>query len=432
MLLIPFAIKTATGEIVSIDDVERGLRCGCHCPSCEARLVARKGEENAHNFAHIAGSKQDCTYSFETSIRLMLLAKLGMVTTLNTPQHNIYFDGGLHWVADGRSEIQVQYVQKSATQSAPTGLYQLVEQGDYRLAVHLPAAHDPDDWSPIWLGQFIAANPKTGILAVRYSQFRVHMLEESRPADMDTISWMLSILCEHSDCLRWMYHPREEKVWETLLLIVEQRRREEEVQEALRQQEEKEREERRLREEQEREVLRQREAEVRAARLKQQEIERQQREEELKRRRAQTSALLADENARNEAGQSPERSSGQGYRRERSGITGRGMVKPAAPSQPRLPLCKHCCLPTENLCRDGFCDRQFCTNARRHIAGTALARRQNDTSQERHIQPPVEVVTFRPVQVPVEQEPRIVLERCPKCGGEKGKGEFGWWCEECN
>lgn len=426
MLLIPFAIKTATGEVVSVDDVERGLRCGCHCPSCEARLVARKGEQYAHNFAHHAASKQDCSYAFETSIRLMLLAKLAMVETLHTPGHSIVFEGDIHRVADGRSDIPVKYVPQTATQSTPAGLYQLVEQGDYQLAIHLPAAHDPDDWSPIWLGQFIAQHPKTGVLAVRYSQFRIHMLEESRPADLDTISWMLSILSHHADCLRWMYHPREESRRSKLQQLAEQKRQEEE---ALR-----------LREEQKREELRQREAALRAARLKQQEIERQQRQTELEKLRARNAELLAAANAQNRISSPPERIPGLSYQRERAGRLDRSTMKPIAPpSQPRVPLCKHCRLPMIGSGQDGFCSREFCFNARKHIAGNVSSQRRNENAQERYVQPPVavrEVRTVKPViPTPIEQEDdqerRRVLDKCPKCGGEKGKGDLGWWCDEC-
>ena len=31
------------GKLVYIDDVERGLKCGCTCPACGEALIARKG-----------------------------------------------------------------------------------------------------------------------------------------------------------------------------------------------------------------------------------------------------------------------------------------------------------------------------------------------------------------------------------------------------
>ncbi|UDQ98424.1 hypothetical protein AAEX28_15795 [Lentisphaerota bacterium WC36G] len=49
---IPFAIND-TNDIVFVDDVPRGKACGCRCPLCKEPLMARKGDINAHHFAHI-------------------------------------------------------------------------------------------------------------------------------------------------------------------------------------------------------------------------------------------------------------------------------------------------------------------------------------------------------------------------------------------
>ena len=56
------------GKLVSVDDVESGLKCGCQCPSCEAPLIARKGKHNQHSFAHASG--HGCEYGLETSLHL--------------------------------------------------------------------------------------------------------------------------------------------------------------------------------------------------------------------------------------------------------------------------------------------------------------------------------------------------------------------------
>lgn len=59
-----FALK---GEkLISIDDVEKGFKCGCICPCCGEKLVAKKGNIKIHHFAHISGS--NCTYGYETSL----------------------------------------------------------------------------------------------------------------------------------------------------------------------------------------------------------------------------------------------------------------------------------------------------------------------------------------------------------------------------
>lgn len=64
---ITYALKD--DEIVSIDDVERGLECGCVCPACKEKLIAKKGDERVHHFAHASGT--ECERGYETSLHLM-------------------------------------------------------------------------------------------------------------------------------------------------------------------------------------------------------------------------------------------------------------------------------------------------------------------------------------------------------------------------
>lgn len=59
-----FALKDE--KLVSIDDVEKGVQCGCTCPCCGEKLVAKKGNIKCHHFAHISGS--NCAYGYETSL----------------------------------------------------------------------------------------------------------------------------------------------------------------------------------------------------------------------------------------------------------------------------------------------------------------------------------------------------------------------------
>ncbi len=59
--------KTATGELVSIYDVLRGGRCNLLC-DCGAPLVAKKGDERAHHFAHEAGSTSECAVARDSAL----------------------------------------------------------------------------------------------------------------------------------------------------------------------------------------------------------------------------------------------------------------------------------------------------------------------------------------------------------------------------
>ena len=44
--------ENADGKIVHVDEVPRGLQCGCSCPHCHERLMARHGDVRQHGFAH--------------------------------------------------------------------------------------------------------------------------------------------------------------------------------------------------------------------------------------------------------------------------------------------------------------------------------------------------------------------------------------------
>ena len=53
-----FALKDGRPVHISdIPDDERGLKCGCICSACGRRLMAKKGNKNAHHFAHYNGGE---------------------------------------------------------------------------------------------------------------------------------------------------------------------------------------------------------------------------------------------------------------------------------------------------------------------------------------------------------------------------------------
>lgn len=56
------------GKTISIEEVESGLNCGCVCPACGEVLVAKKGKQMMHHFAHYSG--HSCEYGYESSLHL--------------------------------------------------------------------------------------------------------------------------------------------------------------------------------------------------------------------------------------------------------------------------------------------------------------------------------------------------------------------------
>lgn len=67
-LVVPFG-ENATGRLVLVDDVARGLACECVCPGCRKPLVARNGKDIVvvHHFAH-AAAEGGCGGAPETSL----------------------------------------------------------------------------------------------------------------------------------------------------------------------------------------------------------------------------------------------------------------------------------------------------------------------------------------------------------------------------
>ncbi len=58
------------GNIVKIEDAVKGLACGCFCPGCKQPLVAKKGDNNAHHFAHKSQSFT-CEHGYQSALHLL-------------------------------------------------------------------------------------------------------------------------------------------------------------------------------------------------------------------------------------------------------------------------------------------------------------------------------------------------------------------------
>ena len=71
------------GELIHIDDVERGLACNCVCPHCKTQLISRKGEKNIKHFAHY--KLADCNHGAETALHLMAKEIIQQTRTIFVP-----------------------------------------------------------------------------------------------------------------------------------------------------------------------------------------------------------------------------------------------------------------------------------------------------------------------------------------------------------
>jgi hypothetical protein len=81
--------------LIGIDDAENGLKCNCICYSCGGKLIARKGDERQHHFAHHKNSIKDCKYSFWVVCRdlveqLFIPNKKDFLKKINLPDEYRY------------------------------------------------------------------------------------------------------------------------------------------------------------------------------------------------------------------------------------------------------------------------------------------------------------------------------------------------------
>ena len=77
-------------KIVSVNDVEQGLDCGCFCPHCNSRLVAKKGSIRQHHFAHY--ESDDCQHGPETALHLLAKQVIKEHEKVLMPSHYEHYE----------------------------------------------------------------------------------------------------------------------------------------------------------------------------------------------------------------------------------------------------------------------------------------------------------------------------------------------------
>jgi hypothetical protein len=75
------------GKLVHISEVETGFACGCECPNCGERLIAKKGEVNEHHFAHDHHS--DCLGATESALHFLAKEVISQSRELFIPELEI-------------------------------------------------------------------------------------------------------------------------------------------------------------------------------------------------------------------------------------------------------------------------------------------------------------------------------------------------------
>lgn len=138
---LPYGIKN--GQLVHISEVESGIACGCVCPSCNAQLVARKGEKVIHHFAH--HSTTPCEDALETALHLAAKDVFNEQKRITLPPVKLYVNSQCHPIILADSKvvtIDTVHMEKKLGNIVPD---LILETGGRKLLVEVFVTHAVDD-----------------------------------------------------------------------------------------------------------------------------------------------------------------------------------------------------------------------------------------------------------------------------------------------
>lgn len=203
---LDFAIDEKTGALVDIRHVESGMRCGCICPQCRRRLVARKGPRNRHHFSHHPRDQRIflCSGGAETGLHIAAKQIIAGWSSLMSP--------ALLHTEKGRARFGEEI---TVTQSIP---------GEF-FPVERNVLPDETYWPGDWIPDVVLFGPKgelrieikvthgiSGQKQQKIERDAIQTLEYDLAKLRNEQGWNLDSL-EHalktdSGIVRWVFHPR--------------------------------------------------------------------------------------------------------------------------------------------------------------------------------------------------------------------------------
>lgn len=177
----PLLYALKDGHLVGIDDVANGSRCGCVCPKCGEKLVARNGgTQMQHHFAHSADST--CMGSAETALHLLAKEVLQKTRRLMLPD----FYGYEGSVMDFDEVILEEWQEDSCLRPDCIG----VKYG-HRLWIEIKVNHAVDEDKLRYIREH-----KQGCVEIDFSGFM------EKDYNRESIR---QFLAEDKPCKQWLY-----------------------------------------------------------------------------------------------------------------------------------------------------------------------------------------------------------------------------------
>jgi hypothetical protein len=200
--LIPFAIRSTTGELVSVDEVESGAACECICLSCEAPMVARKGPINQHHFAHMAkATNHELLCDFNLPRALKWLA-----ADIFQDSEKILLPGMIsnHWI--GNEKIPIEFAKegqhgyqwvdaKQSENDSDVNVQIIIENSPLKIILGLSTAK--------WLGQ-PDPHDNEAVLLINLATIAQRMIREQHGYR----DFLANAILNVSHNKHWLSHPR--------------------------------------------------------------------------------------------------------------------------------------------------------------------------------------------------------------------------------
>ena len=187
-----------TGEIKYIEEVERGAACGCVCPACGKKLIAKKGDRRLkiHHFAHAPGV--DCEYGYESSLHLAAKSILEKAKKITIPPIYVHFPNST------KKPVLLQDSKEISIESIELELHLrnmipdiVIRSGNSILIVEIFVTHPVDD------------DKLAKIHDKNISSIEIDLSKQDRNISIDELS---QILLENLQSKRWIYNSRE-TIW---------------------------------------------------------------------------------------------------------------------------------------------------------------------------------------------------------------------------
>lgn len=212
----PLTYGLKSGLVVHISQVERGARCGCLCQRCNGILIAKKGRQRLHHFAHQADTS--CDGAAETALHKAAVEAFHDLSELRLPAYVFQIrrrlkDGRELWAEEPLLPAADVRLDSSELTPRVGSIVPdiLVRRGGRSLCVEIVVTHDAD------------RAKERQLRRMRLPAIRIRLEPQDGYLSPEALR---NKLRDDVVCKSWIYHPKQGAVEAVFLKRLRQEQRE--------------------------------------------------------------------------------------------------------------------------------------------------------------------------------------------------------------